>query len=607
LVERSSFKAEHVSLPSAPVEGTLFTELLPTDDRQRYLDKQEMLGPWVGRLFADAKELVRGAVYMGLPHDEYLKLVMRLHGLHMLRFIPTATVKEVNGLFGVYKDVGDEDAGVPPVIRLIFDGRRANCHFVNPPPVQLPHPCRLAELTLQEGQVLVGGKLDLKDYYHHLRVPDWLVPYLGLPAVSVRELLATGGDALLLQQLETAVQQGLPLDTMVHPALTTLPMGWSHSVYVAQRVHTHLLHSRGALPAVEEISPSRGLSGVTDCHSVYVDDLGVFKVGQAGDAQLVALVNGRLDAAAETMQAEGVPENKKKRSGGSTRLESLGVCVDGDKGLLHATPEKVALLVAATREVIARGWMSPKGMERLVGRWTWVMLLRRPLLSVFSRVYQYIRSKGGKCRRLWGSVARELQLAVDLVPFLFADLRAQASDLVVAVDASEEGLGVVYKRGTSDQVLGSYARGSLPPADGGLPQTPDRPQHLHRSDPRWFSRDWRIAVRGKWRYPLAHISDGEGQAALHALVWLGSRKWARDKRHFLFQDSSVALSGLVKGRSSSPPMLRSLRKSAAVMLACGMWVSPSWVPSADNPADGPSRGVGVWDSGQSSEETGSVK
>jgi hypothetical protein len=368
-------------------------------------------------------------------------------------------------------------------------------------------------------------------------------------------------------------------------------------VYVAQRVHTHQLHSSGALPAEEEIVPERGLGGVKSCHSVYVDDLGVFEVGKRGDSSVMAKVDARLDSAAAAVGAKGIPENKKKREAASTKLQSLGVQVDGERGVLYASEEKLRVLIAATRGAISQGWLSPKSLEKLVGRWTWLMLLRRPLLSVFSRVYQYIRSGSGKRRHLWPSVARELQLAVDLSPFLFADLRAGKSDVVVAVDASTKGAGVVYKTGTSDAVLNSFLRGSLPPGDGELAVPPGHPEHLHHTDSRWFTRDWRIAVRRKWQFPVQHISDGEGQAALHALVWLGSRKWARDKRHFLFQDSSAALSGMLKGRSSSPPMLRSLRKSAAVMLACGMWVSPSWIPSADSPADGPSGGSGVWGNG----------
>ncbi len=601
LVPRHAFRAEHVSLPAAPIVGTLFTELLPPEDRERYASpaQESVAGPRVKGavlqhpVVARAKSLVQGKrevtrgrapVYLGMTLDEYHKLVARLFDLNMLT--ARDRVEEVNGLFGTYKEAGGD--GTPPVLRLIFDGRRANAHFTDSPPVHLPHPCRLAELQLGVGEVLVGGKLDLKDYYHHLRVPDWLVPYLGLPAVRVGDLPAGSRMAVSL------AAQGMAADMRVHPALTTLPMGWSHSVYIAQQVHTHLLHSRGALPAEQEITPDRGLNAARDCHSVYVDDLGVFAVGDRGDDAVPLRVDARLEAAVGVMEAVGIPENKKKREAGGTNLVSLGVCVDGDRGLLHACRVKLAVLVAATRHAIRRGWLTPKGLEKLVGRWTWLMILRRPTLSVFSRVYQYMRSGSTKRGQLWPSVARELQLAVDLAPFLFTDLRAGSSDLVVAVDASTEGMGVVYKRGTSREVLSSFMRGSLPPGDDTLPPPVGRPPHLHRTDERWFSRDWRIAVRGEWRYPLAHISDGEGQAALHALVWLGSRKWGRDKRHFLFQDSSAALSGMLKGRSSSPPMLRSLRKSAAVMLACGMWVSPSWVPSADNPADGPSRGVGVW-------------
>jgi hypothetical protein len=61
--------------------------------------------------------------------------------------------KSRSGLFGVYKGLGSADSD--PVLRLIFDGRKTNAHFTECPPVRLPHPCRLAELELQEDEVLV--------------------------------------------------------------------------------------------------------------------------------------------------------------------------------------------------------------------------------------------------------------------------------------------------------------------------------------------------------------------------------------------------------------------------------------------------------------------
>ena len=58
-------------------------------------------------------------------------------------------------------------------------------------------------------------------------------------------------------------------------------------------------------------------------------------------------------------------------------------------------------------------------------------------------------------------------------------------------------------------------------------------------------------------------------------------------------DSMAALGVIAKGRSSSPPLLRLSRQLAGYSLAFGLLVYPRYIPSEINPADGPSRGVGV--------------
>ncbi len=59
----------------------------------------------------------------------------------------------------------------------------------------------------------------------HLGVPEWLSPYLALPPLTPAEL----------------AQRGLPLDAP-YPMCLTMPMGFSHAVYLAQTVHEFILH-----------------------------------------------------------------------------------------------------------------------------------------------------------------------------------------------------------------------------------------------------------------------------------------------------------------------------------------------------------------------------
>ena len=56
-------------------------------------------------------------------------------------------------------------------------------------------------------------------------------------------------------------------------------------------------------------------------------------------------------------------------------------------------------------------------------------------------------------------------------------------------------------------------------------------------------------------------------------------------------DSRVWIGAAAKGRSSSVPLLRLLRRVAAMVLASGVVVHYVYIPSAHNPADAPSRGI----------------
>ena len=58
-------------------------------------------------------------------------------------------------------------------------------------------------------------------------------------------------------------------------------------------------------------------------------------------------------------------------------------------------------------------------------------------------------------------------------------------------------------------------------------------------------------------------------------------------------DSQVSIGAIRKMRSSSYPLLRQLRSIAGIFFATGIRLVMRWIPSRQNPADGPSRGVAI--------------
>ena len=114
---------------------------------------------------------------------------------------------------------------------------------------------------------------------------------------------------------------------------------------------------------------------------------------------------------------------------------------------------------------------------------------------------------------------------------------------------------------------------------------------------RW--RRWKIAVANRWTR-TSHINVLELYAETIAMSWVLRKGTPLQPRRFvLLQDSQVAVHAGTKGRSSSLPLLRALRRTAALLLAGNLYVDRLWIPSKANPADGPSRlrPVGVFDPG----------
>jgi len=125
----------------------------------------------------------------------------------------------VNGIFCVDKPDGS--------LRLIVDARPANSLFEEPEKVELPTPDLLSRIKIPPGRQLFVAKSDAADFFFQFALPEWMVPWFGLPAVLTSELSALGLDL------------GFRPDEVIAPCLRVLPMGFSHSPFLAQEAQVH--------------------------------------------------------------------------------------------------------------------------------------------------------------------------------------------------------------------------------------------------------------------------------------------------------------------------------------------------------------------------------
>ena len=163
-----------------------------------------------------------------------------------------------------------------------------------------------------------------------------------------------------------------------------------------------------------------------------------------------------------------------------------------------------------------------------------------------------------------------------------------------ATDASTSfGLGASYVR-TSTSFVRQVARwaekqGAFVVLDGGAARALGESRLLRAHALNLKLDDFSDVFSVRNKFP-AHINVLEGEALVLFLRWLLRSGGNHSTRVVVLLDSAVLLGAAAKGRSSSQ-LNRLLRKVAAMTLAGNIQLHLIFVPSSENPADFPSRGL----------------
>ena len=72
--------------------------------------------------------------------------------------------------------------------------------------------------------------------------------------------------------------------------------------------------------------------------------------------------------------------------------------------------------IVATRAPASRTVVSGKAVERLIGQWSWAMMLRRCALSILGETYRWVRENCTCDAYLPGLVRDELLMLTALAP-----------------------------------------------------------------------------------------------------------------------------------------------------------------------------------------------
>lgn len=586
--------ASRAALPNAGEAGTSdIMDVLPEEEGYLLLE-----GNCLSPTPPSPSELAKFPVICGVADGEYVPLLKRMIDAGMVHLFSQGEGVIENGVFGISKT-----ASPTADQRVIWDGRRSNLFFNKDlADVMLPSPDMFAELLLAPGQELFLSTSDVSQMYNRLLAPRWLWRYFGLPRVW-------GPD------LDTTLRQ-----EFYFPALKVLPMGWTLAVRFAQACHVQILRTAG-VKAYEEVVKGRyipvALEGNVVAFIPYIDDCGV-----VGASPVV--VNTRHVLVKRQFAADRLPIHPDKEHPADRhdrRKDCLGMSFFKD-GTIRPRRSYLSSLLSATSAILQNGCCSPKDMQQLLGKWVWALLLRRPLLSIFSDVYAFCSlSRPQVIRPLGLPVRTELEAVIDLAPLVFRDLRRQVSSRVYATDASPWGAGVVYSDlglsysglgmlrdfRPSRIVTGWYA---IPrPEESTHEAISDLPDLSSLQDPSgppinrlssawsdgavdmWRTFHWKLAMAHRWRSSAraSHINLLEVEALVLAVRHMSRSAVTANKRVLVFLDSLVALGALSKGRSASRRLNRLCRKLAAYSVVGDIDLLLHWVPTAHQPADAASR------------------
>ena len=132
----------------------------------------------------------------------------------------------------------------------------------------------------------------------------------------------------------------------------------------------------------------------------------------------------------------------KKAVRNSYRATVLGGEIDGKVGEISAPKLRVTVLCALSFQLAVLGYATKEILSSLVGSWVYVIMFRRPFMSLIGELYHEIANRReGVIFALSADARQELLLLTLYAPCMTTDLRARPLNRVFCTDASSYAAG----------------------------------------------------------------------------------------------------------------------------------------------------------------------
>ena len=347
----------------------------------------------------------------------YSGFLERLHEAGMLRFRLAQEKSGALGLFFIKKKDG--------TLRLIFDTRKLNRRFKEPPHTDLPTASAMSHLECVPDNPVFLGSGDIKNAFYSLKVPTSLSDMFTLPLIRNRYLPAA-------LQVDSAGP-----DTWIAPCLQVLPMGWNWALHLCQAFMSHIVSC--ACPSSKFFTDHTGTRHLTHKHETlttcYVDNFCVIGHDPKEVDSQLRKIHSRFTELGCVVH---------EQCSASTTGEFVGLSFAN--GVFSIKTSRIWRLRLALTRLLRLTRVSGHLLEIITGHITWAMLMRREALAFLNHTYQFIHQYRESSHTIPPEVKQELQDISSLLPLLRSDSQREWSDRIHASDASPTGLGVCSRR-----------------------------------------------------------------------------------------------------------------------------------------------------------------
>ena len=364
--------------------------------------------------------------------EELLRLFKKWDDVHSFRLLDSSCSERLYrcGLFAVYKNSEKDRQILNPIPE---NGRSMK---MNHSTLSLSHGSLLCGIYLEEDKDLIIGADDLEDFYHCFVVSSEHAHRNHIHGVFPAEIFR--GWNCWDEQLSGKHVVG---------CFSTLAMGTGFAVEVAQHTHSVLLQRAGCLSNDQWIQYRKELPRGDTFQLLCIDDYGVLqKVPRgmpAASHQAKREDHRLLNLANNAYNSVGLRSSSKKAVRDSYKCTLLGGEVDGRLGLVNAPRLRILMLCRLTLQLVSIGYATKQLLETIIGSWIFVLMFRRPLLSLLSDVFHEGGSLGQReIFQLSTGSKQELLLLCVVAPFAYTNLRASPINKVFCSDASMAGGGV---------------------------------------------------------------------------------------------------------------------------------------------------------------------